>query len=926
MNPKYSFFIWDKETNLFNPSAPDVALGYAITNNGVLYAHASFNTTGYIPIKPGYRYYFSRQQTGAFFNAAKQNIGGFNNISNPGIVIAPQKAAYLRISVNIASWSISGFTINQLRIVRPTYKDDISKDYEIETNQQFYRPKLSGKITFLRDDFDYIYNSEFGMTFYLKVYLSEDMGVTWSDFFMGKFMKTDCTFNLNDRSLTTQLDVYDEYNDVLAGIEKEYNLIPLKPSIERLMIKKRPLIQVYIPGDSVVSCFIGGSYWEQDANIVTSGYDLVNTYFFSLCNALKEMQVTVNGSPTAANGLYTGRMTRTGSLLVGSLFTNVSNGYRIDVTIQYSAFVFALVTCKIIRISTGLEMFNYSVMSTGSWDNLTFTMNAVTANGATGTATVEMTSYNIYARYLMDVETFRGEPTNQLPQDDIVDYNRNYKRAIGYNIDIAYISNEISTEPTQWGRRDDGKYYDVPYTLYDAPFYPIARSRWAYASIWFTYHFMDNYIEQDGRKTYTLRDTYPISSVIKILLSQFAPNITHEETAEYSQFLYSSSNPITYQYFRLLISPKSNVLIGEYQQPAQKAPITLQQVTNMLRDCYKCFWYIEDGKFKIEHIKFFRNGGSYTETPNISVDLTTIENVRNAKKWGFNTSEWSYDKIDMPERFEFEWMDDVTTIFKGFPINIKSNYVTKGKIENINVSNFTSDIDMMLLNPGSMSNDGFALFSAVKADAMAYYSGNGITSADNGYTTPTYLLRPECIGRDAIFRFTPYSNSGTVTGQIVFYNSSDVVISTQGSFICDGFLKEIAVTIPSNASKIGLYVDGAMSAYLYKLETQQYELPIPQRTIDNVDYYIQNGYLAFVNLQPNFYVYDLPAKNVEINGSLITVLGIDRKKKQTINFPVPFNINPRLLVKTYIGNAQVDKLSINLYSGQSKTSLKYDTE
>ena len=34
----------------------------------------------------------------------------------------------------------------------------------------------------------------------------------------------------------------------------------------------------------------------------------------------------------------------------------------------------------------------------------------------------------------------------------------------------------------------------------------------------------------------------------------------------------------------------------------------------MLRDIYKCYWYIEDGKFKIEQVSWFRNGGSYGYT------------------------------------------------------------------------------------------------------------------------------------------------------------------------------------------------------------------------------------------------------------------------------------------------------------------------
>lgn len=121
-------------------------------------------------------------------------------------------------------------------------------------------------------------------------------------------MKTDCTFTDYDKKVVVQPDAIDDYNDVLAGLEKEYNLITLAPTIQRITINKRPLIQIYVPGDSVVSCFLGGTNWEQDANATTDQNALIQTYHFALCNILKEIQITSHGSPAVISGLYTGRM------------------------------------------------------------------------------------------------------------------------------------------------------------------------------------------------------------------------------------------------------------------------------------------------------------------------------------------------------------------------------------------------------------------------------------------------------------------------------------------------------------------------------------------------------------------------------------------------------------------------------------------
>lgn len=932
MNPMYKFGITTRTTNLFRYyDDPDNVLGYAVnTGNGTLYVNSGYNTTGYLDISECSGVMVSALWDSAFYDSNKKYVKGvINTQGKETVVVVPQKAKYIRLSVPVSKWSYSGFFVYAIRQVLPIYKDDLSKEYELETNQRFYRAKLSGKLSFLRNDYNYIDSSPFEATFYLYMWRSDNLGVTWNVDFKGQFFKTDCTFNVDDQKITVQIDPLDEYNEVLAGLEKEYNLITLKPVIERLQIQKRPLIQTYIPGDSIVSCFLGGTFWEQDAEATTDRNRLVRDFHFALCNMLKEMNVTVNGTPTAINGLYAGRMVleRNTNNFTGKLYPDTNTGYYIYCSMAYSPPFFSSVLCQIKRVSDDVVVFEYNTSIVGSvWDNLDFTMNA--KNGATGTARVEMATYNIYARYLLDVMTISGLNTYDIPGDDIVGYNRNYRRAIGYAIDIAEISNDFSVEPTEWGRADNGKYFLPPYNWGGQKYYPIARSTWRYASIWFRFAYGDEWIEKEGRKPYVLRDAFPVSSVISVLLKQIAPGIKHEPTAEYSQFLYGEQNPISYQRFKLLVTQKSNILVGDYQQPAQKAPTTLQQFTNMLRDCYKCFWYIENGKFKIEHVSWFQNGGSYNYNQIIGYDLTKLENIRNGKKWAFSTSEYSFDKMDLAERFQFGWMDDVTLAFEGLPIEIKSKYISPGKIEEINLSYFTSDVDMMLLNPGNMSNDGFALFAAVTTNAFSFdpseiYPGVRITSGTNELTTPTYGIRSDVRGVAALLNVNAY---GGGTARVVFYKNG-AVISTQGTFVANNTTQKIAVNIPNDADALGLMATGEVTAYLYKLEVPtQYELPFVERMVDGVTYYLQNGYLAFINLQPTFYTYDLPARDVLINGSYVHVNGIERKKKQTLSFPVENDPNPMQLIKTYLGIGQIDKISINLCSLMTKTTLKYDTE
>ena len=70
----------------------------------------------------------------------------------------------------------------------------------------------------------------------------------------------------------------------------------------------------------------------------------------------------------------------------------------------------------------------------------------------------------------------------------------------------------------------------------------------------------------------------------------------------------------------------------------------------------------------------------------------------------------------------------------------------------------------------------------------------------------------------------------------------------------------------------------------------------------------------------------MPSWSITIDGTATTSAGIKRNKKQELSFPVGTN-DPDLLhlVKTYIGNGQYDKVSINLSSRTAKVTLKYNT-
>lgn len=823
------------------------------------------------------------------------------------------------------------FSING-HYVSPTYKDDLAKDYALEPQQRFYRADLSGALKFMKDDFDWIMSQPFETEFLVLIEKSNDGGLTWTNYYTGVFFQADCTIDLDIKKIEVKLDTKDQYNEVLAGLEKEYDLLKLAPAKTPLTIQKRPLIQLYIPGDSVVSCFLGGNSWEQDVyEAITDTNALVNTYYFALASTLQKCLVTGSGMTPDVLGEFVNEF-------VFSYVASDQKWYGRNQTyyVKYSLngdpgprgypYIFEL-----IRSSDSVVLFRSGTYWSVSKDPIgnELTLNAVSGSGATGSITIYCSTMKVYMRYLLDVETISGLNTYAIPANDIVENNRNYKRAIGYAIDCATISNRVSDSPTKYGISDDGKYFTMPYTPWGAKFYPIARSTWGYSSIWFAFEAFDWILEEEGRKSYTMKDSMMISEAIRVLLNIIDPTITHDGTSDYSQFLYGTTNPITYGAFRIMITQKSNILAGEYDQPAQKAPITLSAILAMLRDTMKVYWYIEDNKFKLEHISWFKNGGAYSGTPVTSFDLTTLIQQKNKKPWGFISSKYSYDKVDMAERYEFGWMDDVTEGFAGYPIEINSKYVQRGKIENVNISAFTSDIDYMLLNPGSISQDGFALFGAVMIDTNLFDPNAGDVSLDTYLNKTTGATIPlsnwNTTGFIAIEPNSFYSFN--TWNYLVWYDSSKNYITGTDSNDSPGNTKQA----PSNAAYLRISVPLATWATLKIVYGQSITgylgLPYITRTIDGAELRLQNGLMSFIYLHPNFWTYDLPAMDVTINEDPYTwVQGIERKKKQKVAFPSLDDPNPLQLIKTYLGDGQIEKLSINLQSRMNDIELKYDTE
>ena len=925
MNPIYKFELNRTTVNLLNPKT--IVSGLLSTSTGQITTSSVYQSSDFIPVTPGTNYKLCDAETftawsaaaACFYTADKVFISG-----SYGIGETPENAAYLRVSYQglsdgygVFSDGVSSYSDYVTPIAYPVYKDDLAKDFEKESNQEFFRAKLSGKLTFQSLDYDFIVAQPFDFQFVLEIFISYNAGQSWTSYWRGTFWKTDCEFDNDAKTVVIQPTVWDQYNDVLAGMDKEYNLIELAPEIVPVKADKRPMIQVYVPGQSVIGCFLSGMWWEQEAEPESDETKLVNDFKFSLNKVFTIADVSGSMSPQLP-ALFGKSFLGDARFNPREMGTQEFTGteYKL-VYAYYGGSGGSVYSWTILRISDNVSLWSYSVNNQFPPElphNVTLT--PVADSGATGNVTLYVHDMPVYSRFVLDTPQISGLDTYPIPADDIVENNRNYTRVIGYYFpDTIYFSTSLTSTPNQWGLYQPGQYYQPPYLYWLPELFPVARNAWGRVSIWFTFTAFDWLVEESGRQPFTIRHAYPLASVISVLLAKIAPGITHEANTNYSQFLYGTNLIGITQ--TLLITPKSNLVTAGYDQPAQKAPITLKNVTDMLRDCFRCYWFIdEQNRFRVEHIQYFRNGGSYSVLPVVGIDLTAQQVSRNGKAWAFARDQFKFDKPAMSARYQFGWMDNVTQLFDGFPIDIISKYVNPDNIEQIDISRFTSDIDYILLNPNAVSKDGFVLMAGVPKS----YS-NTVNSVTNTYYSNIINVNLSA-GEKIIVKYL---------GDGMFSSNIAALYDSNGNFygaVTNGVEKEItliqdAVNLQLLRAAESVINNGPVTFQFVR--SSVFSLPYYNFEIEGNDHILQNAYVAFCILQ-QYYAFDMPATHYEINGEQFIAQGTKKLKNQSIRFPVLNDPDLVQLVKTNLGNGTIEKLSVNLSSRNANATLKYDTE
>lgn len=185
--------IQEDHTNLFNKDA--VVKGAVLPDSGYFdTSFSSWETSDYIPVKPGMVLYFSSDElpigvasTGAYFDANKKYLSGINN--KPTVLTVPDGAYYLRFSKNGGLGdTLNTLKIEQHGITKFTPHGELYVTVNESALPSSILPKWKGlKILTLGDSITAMGGVN-GWTYWIKQYLLADKvvnvsvaGSTWQD-------------------------------------------------------------------------------------------------------------------------------------------------------------------------------------------------------------------------------------------------------------------------------------------------------------------------------------------------------------------------------------------------------------------------------------------------------------------------------------------------------------------------------------------------------------------------------------------------------------------------------------------------------------------------------------------------------------------------------------------------------------------------
>lgn len=561
--------------------------------------------------------------------------------------------------------------------VYPRWDDSTEIGINRIDDQYAIQQTLDGELYFQRGDYDLINGQDFETRFDLDIQVN--YGAGFVSRLTGFFYKTYLEDRPNPKEKTYVLKKFvvdDYYERVTKGMDKEYNLQDLGCPTVTLNFYVQPILQVYTLGSRLITNINGGNSWEQPVIEATTDTGLLTgTYRFFEGKSVYYIAGAGELAPDVS----------------GEYLFNGSSGW-------YERGSFS------VRFNGGTSTWNIHENTGGgiAYTGTPGETDEFATVFTTGGSSCQLAGGRNYFRILCNSATLGGNPTFDVPANDIINQS-NYAKVLPIAYQDIFGSDAHTVLPTQYGRfasdalhfADD--YFAFPTSAVSQYYFPVNKSQWEYFSLWCYFNATLQGYQEEGTEERTIKDAYKLSDVIAALLAKVAPGVTHLEDVDHSNFLYADgTNPIRGMRTYPLFVPKANITVGDYDLPTKRTPIRLRDCIEFIYATWEGLWHLNAEKFVIEHVDYYRRGRSY-DSQNIGLDLTTLVEPQHGIPWSYGNDRFTYDIDNMPERIERTWQEVSSPLFDGFPIDVVSVYVDPGSVEKRPLAKFFSDIDFALV-------------------------------------------------------------------------------------------------------------------------------------------------------------------------------------------------------------------------------------
>ena len=857
------------------------------------------------------------------------------------------------------------------RICYPTYSDSLAITIEKQADEWFRTRKLDGRLTFLRDDYNYIMSCPFDGTFTLTLQASTN-GIDFQPYITGTFSRAN--LEIDEDNSHAYLDGISEgaYNAIDNARREEYDLMKIIPDSDAREVQGQvhPALAMVdyvstIIDNSDIFCDSAITADGYNSNHPDSGYDegerieSDNSWLFKgayACGEIKEDEII------ALNGRYAGTLHYVeidipsySYCLHGDLYG--TNGYRINISWE-SMSPAPGIPARPMRIARIYDQDNnYITYKRGE-----AFLNERVSPTKCGFGTLQIDIHYIRATLLTQSG---GNADNVL---DTGDYYQRMAAFEGSGLNVVASSRTVDQPNGHRLLPGTGEQGTIP--QYFAPpddtqdWIPLAENNWNYGSLWYTIQpsVQNGLLDPANFGSFRWTRCWELGTCLRYLIAKVTNNkVTFSESTAGSEYLYADVNPVTGgEPFRYLFTQKSNVMRPSNSgESAARCIVTLDWFLELLRNAFNCHWWLEPANggtyaFRVEHVEYFRRGNSYNPSPDDTdiINLAALQPTRNylvngypAKHLDDNLHRYTYDLNNMVERYTFSWQGDGgSDDFKGNPMFFKAGWIERGSVENRQVDNIFADLPWLMLNAGtdtasSKNFEGIFIFSGYRRQTADW--------TENHQPLDRRLVLAEGLLLDVDIILWCSAPAGHIISVALDNGQTTTLISEHTA---TGNLQPIAVHYSAAAlTSSSLFVDfgtdyadvfihriHARGGYLYNIPNTINRLSDPANPT-----YMQNGALAWPYLQCEHLHYDIPAAkwsydsddidtaNFNSNGTVKMV-----KKQETTILPLPFPADEYRLdhgviggLRDSLGNLQigiVENATVNLSSRNCTLKLMYD--